>query len=150
VVVKRLSIFLDGTWNDPGTETNVSKLHSLVAAQGLDGADQKSYYDPGVGTKPLEKVLGGAVGLGLSLNVRQAYGWLLEHYVDNDEVYIFGFSRGAYTARSLGGLIAGCGLAKAGAPFDIDYLYSATSFARTQPNRFIGLAIFATSAASAP
>jgi uncharacterized protein (DUF2235 family) len=122
--MKRLSIFLDGTWNDPGSETNVSKLSKLVAAHSLDGVEQKTYYDPGVGTKPFEKVLGGAIGMGLSLNVRQAYGWLLENYVDDDEVYIFGFSRGAYTARSLGGLIAGCGLAKAGAPFDVDYLYN--------------------------
>jgi uncharacterized protein (DUF2235 family) len=55
--------------------------------------------------------------------VQEAYSWLLDNYVDGDEVYIIGFSRGAYTARSLGGLIAGCGLATPRAPFNVDYLY---------------------------
>ena len=121
--MKRLAIFLDGTWNDPGSETNVHKLYSAVAVEGADRVQQLTYYDPGVGTTKYQKILGGAVGLGLSENVRDAYSWLLQNYVDNDEVYVIGFSRGAYTARSLGGLIAGCGLARAGAPFGVDYLY---------------------------
>ncbi len=122
--MKRLSIFLDGTWNDPASETNVIRLSTLVAARGADGIEQvKPYYESGVGTKWYEKVRGGAVGMGLSRNVRDAYRWLLDYYRDGDEVYIFGFSRGAYSARSLGGLIAGCGLARADAPFDVDYLY---------------------------
>lgn len=95
--MKRLAIFLDGTWNDPGSETNVHKLYSAVAAQGTDGVQQLTYYDPGVGTTKYQKILGGAVGLGLSKNVRDAYSWLLQNYVDNDEVYVIGFSRGAYT-----------------------------------------------------
>jgi uncharacterized protein (DUF2235 family) len=122
--MKRLSIFLDGTWNDEGSHTNVYELAERVALTGADGVQQlKPYYDPGVGTKRLEKLRGGALGMGLSKNVRDAYSWLLKEYEDGDEVYIFGFSRGAYTARSLGGLIAGCGLAQRNAPFDVDYLY---------------------------
>src|SRR5687768_14597466 len=110
--MKRLSIFLDGTWNDEGSATNVHSLSQLVAAVGNDGIPQEKYYDSGVGTRWHNKVTGGALGRGLSENVRQAYAWLLKKYEDGDEVYIFGFSRGAYTARSLGGLIAGCGLAR--------------------------------------
>jgi uncharacterized protein (DUF2235 family) len=122
--MKRLSVFLDGTWNDPASDTNVYELCRRVAANGQDGTQQvKPHYDPGVGTKKFEKLRGGAVGMGLSGNVRAAYQWLLDNYVEGDEVYIFGFSRGAYTARSLGGLIAGCGLAMKGAPFDVQYLY---------------------------
>src|SRR5262245_59688939 len=118
--MKRLAIFLDGTWNDPSSRTNVVKLFDLVAPRGADDVVQKSYYDAGVGTKWYNKLRGGTVGAGLSKNVRQAYSWLLENYADGDEVYIFGFSRGAYTARSLGGLIAGCGLANRGAPFNVE------------------------------
>ncbi len=122
--MRRLSIFFDGTWNDPASNTNVWQLHKLVAARDARGIEQvEPYYDPGVGTKWKDKLLGGAVGLGLSQNVRDGYAWLREHYEDGDEVYIFGFSRGAYTARSLGGLIAGCGLARRDAPFDTTYLY---------------------------
>lgn len=121
--MKRLAIFFDGTWNDPVSETNVYKLYSSVSKQAPDGVQQIPKYDPGVGTPTFQKILGGTVGLGLSKNVKDAYSWLLQNYADKDEVYVFGFSRGAYTARSLGGLIAGCGLALPGAPFGIHYLY---------------------------
>ena len=122
--MKRLAIFLDGTWNDEGSQTNVYRLYESVAVPSPDGVVQDKYYDPGVGTTRLQKISGGALGKGLSKNVRQAYSWLLDRYEESDHVYIFGFSRGAYTARSLGGLIAGCGLAKHGAPFDVEYLYN--------------------------
>jgi len=121
--MKRLAVFLDGTWNDKGSRTNVHRLSELVAPRGTDGIAQELRYDPGVGTKWHNKLSGGTLGRGLSDNVRQAYSWLLKRYEDGDHVFIFGFSRGAYTARSLGGLIAGCGLRRNGAPFDVDYLY---------------------------
>jgi uncharacterized protein (DUF2235 family) len=57
-------------------------------------------------------------GSGLSLNVREAYQWLVEKYDDGDDVYMFGFSRGAYTARSLTGLIMKCGLLRPGRAHD--------------------------------
>ncbi len=122
--MKRLSIFLDGTWSNPASRTNVSTLCNAVAARGADGVQQvPPYYATGVGTHRWERIRGGAAGLGLSRTVRAAYAWLLQHYEDGDDVYLFGFSRGAYSARSLGGLIACCGLAKRGAPFGLDYLY---------------------------
>ena len=72
--------------------------------------DQHIYYDEGVGSHGWDSVLGGAIGLGLSYNVREAYCHLSQHYQDDVEIYIFGFSRGAYTARSLAGFIAASGL----------------------------------------
>lgn len=70
-----------------------------------DGSSQIVEYDAGVGTQWYDKASGGALGAGLSHNVRQAYKFLLENYKPGDEIYLFGFSRGAYTARSLCGFI---------------------------------------------
>jgi uncharacterized protein (DUF2235 family) len=122
--MKRLAIFYDGTWNDPADRTNVFLLKELVAHRAPDGTEQMRHYDPGVGTRWYDKLLGGSVGRGLSRNVRQGYEWLVRHHQDNDEIYIFGFSRGAYTARSLGGLIACCGLVRPGAPWTTEELYA--------------------------
>ncbi len=69
------------------------------------------FYDPGVGTDNLlDKISGGAFGIGLSKNVQDAYRFLVHNYADSDEIYLFGFSRGAYTVRSTAGLIRKCGL----------------------------------------
>ncbi len=105
--MKRLAVFLDGTWNEPDDRTNVTRLKELVVA---DDPDQLVEYWEGVGTKWTERIRGGAIGKGLSRNVRDAYRWLADHYEDGDLIFLFGFSRGAYTARSLAGLIAKCGL----------------------------------------
>ncbi len=106
-VKQRLVICLDGTWNKRDSGTNIYHLSNLIQeGEVADQWLQRIYYDPGVGTGVLDGVTGGAFGIGLSENVREAYDWLVEHYNDGDEVYIFGFSRGAFTARSLVGLIA--------------------------------------------
>ena len=68
-------------------------------------------------------MIGGAWAKGLSENVCQAYDWIVDHYDEGDEIFIFGFSRGAYTARSLAGLIAICGLLKPGGPLGVNQLY---------------------------
>ena len=120
---KRLALFLDGTWNTVESATNVSKLHDNVAARG-GGIEQLAYYDPGVGTGRFQWLRGGALGYGLSDNVVQAYHWLKDHYQNGDEIYIFGFSRGAYTARSLAGLIAKCGLLRSTAAIDAETLFA--------------------------
>ena len=88
--MKRLAIFLDGTWNDEGSQTNVHRLYESVSVPDtpVDGVMQDKYYDLGVGTKRLQKVSGGALGKGLSKNVQQAYSWLLKRYDDGDHVYI--------------------------------------------------------------
>jgi len=69
------------------------------------------YYHSGVGTSDaLDRFAGGAVGLGLSRNVRDGYAFLAANYCEEDEIFLFGFSRGAYTARSIAGLIGWVGL----------------------------------------
>lgn len=115
---KRLALFLDGTWNAVGTNTNVWRLRSLCADKDLDGRQQLRYYDTGV-----NGVIGGSWGKGLTEKVQEAYNWLVENYEDGDQIFIFGFSRGAHTARSLAGFISICGLLKAGGALGVDQLY---------------------------
>jgi uncharacterized protein (DUF2235 family) len=103
--------------------TNVWRLKSLCAASITDGLEQRIYYSPGVGTKFGQIVRGGIFGCGLNDEIIDAYQWLIEHYEPGDELFIFGFSRGAYTARSLSGLISKCGLLVAGAPLSVKQLY---------------------------
>ncbi len=117
----KLVICCDGTWNDPDEERHevVSPTNVAKVALGLaPGPDQVLHYEAGVGTYGDDHLLGGAFGLGLTRNVLNAYRFLAENYhesddgSDGDEIYIFGFSRGAYTARSLAGLIHNCGILK--------------------------------------
>lgn len=116
---KRLAVFLDGTWSSVDDNTNVWRLKSLCSASSTDGREQRAYYEVGV-----NGALGGLFGYGLDKNITDAYEWLIDHYNPEDEIFIFGFSRGAYTARSLAGLIAKCGLLKAGAPLGVKQLYN--------------------------
>lgn len=112
--MKRLALFCDGTWNDPDSDTNVSRLKTWVADQDEHGVTQQAKYILGVGVKAFERLSGGAVGKGLSANVLEGYRWLTENYDDGDEIYLFGFSRGAYTARSIAGIIVKYGLLRRG------------------------------------
>lgn len=107
-MAKRIVICCDGTWNtlkQPAT-TNVVKVAEAVEQRD----DQLVFYHAGVGTKTFERVLGGAFGFGLSRNVRDAYRFVVEHYEPGDELFVFGYSRGAYTARSTVGFIRNCGV----------------------------------------
>jgi uncharacterized protein (DUF2235 family) len=115
---KRLAVFLDGTWNSVATNTNVWRMRSLCAPAGKDGKPQLIYYSVGV-----NGFIGGAFGQGLDENIRLAYEWLIENYRDGDEIFIFGFSRGAYTARALAGLIAIDGLLQQGSPIGVNELF---------------------------
>ena len=116
---KRLVVFLDGTWNSIDSNTNVWRMRALCAAKGKDGKPQLVYYEVGV-----NGFLGGVFGQGLDENIRLAYEWLVENYNDGDEIFIFGFSRGAFTARSLAGLVALEGILKAGAPIGLTELFN--------------------------
>jgi uncharacterized protein (DUF2235 family) len=111
---KRLVVCTDGTWNDPvnGRATNVLKLARAVKRFDAKGVPQVVYYHPGVGTGTdfVDRLLGGATGFGISRNIRDAYGFLVLNYEPGDEIFLFGFSRGAYTARSLAGLIRNSGI----------------------------------------
>lgn len=121
---KRLALFLDGTWNRSGDNTSVWRLRSLCAPKDRHGKPQLIYYDSGVGTQFGEKISGGMFGAGIDENVQAAYQWLVENYSDGDEIFIFGFSRGAFTARSLAGMISICGLLKPGTPLGVGQLYT--------------------------
>lgn len=117
--MKRLVVFCDGTWNTPEQEhlgrpspTNVVKLRNCVAETDSEGVEQRVYYHPGVGTQGnfIKRAIGGAWGDGLGRNVQSAYHWLSRNYLPDDQVLLFGFSRGAYTVRSLAGMMGSCGL----------------------------------------
>ena len=109
---KRLVLCCDGTWNSPDQKspTNVTKLALAVAPTDADGREQRTFYHPGVGTNRWERLRGGAFGFGLSRNVRDAYRFLVENFEPGDELFFFGFSRGAYTARSTAGFVRNCGI----------------------------------------
>lgn len=116
--MKRLVICCDGTWNTPEQEdrgelapTNVARLRNCVAPAD-DDTEQLVYYHPGVGTEgsKLKQLAGGAWGAGLGKNIQSAYHWLCHRYETGDEIYLFGFSRGAFTVRSLAGMVGACGL----------------------------------------
>jgi hypothetical protein len=109
--MRHLIVCCDGTWNTPedASVTNVRRLYNALADSDPTGNCQLFYYQPGVGTLR-NRLLGGGAGLGLSDNVIKAYHWLTTRYEPEDRISLFGFSRGAYTARSLAGMISACGL----------------------------------------
>jgi uncharacterized protein (DUF2235 family) len=108
---QRLALFFDGTWDRYSQRTNVVRLHEAVVDGMADGrVRQYSRYFPGVGTDLYNFIGGGFFGIGLDEKIKEGYAELIDHYHEGDEIYLFGFSRGAYTARSLAGLIRKCGL----------------------------------------
>lgn len=117
--MKRIVVCCDGTWNtaDQADEngrpcpTNVVRLAYRVAKHDGAGVTQVVYYDQGVGTGNwVDKVSGGAIGAGLEDNIHDAYRFLIANYERGDELFVFGFSRGAFTARSLVGMVRKCGI----------------------------------------
>ncbi|MCP3711422.1 DUF2235 domain-containing protein [Paraburkholderia sp. CNPSo 3274] len=133
---KNIVLCLDGTWNGPNpqnrtgglTPTNVEKLFEnlkgsaplgpndneleIAAPESAGEPAQVAKYIHGVGNgdNPLDKVAGGAVGLGLIARIVRGYTYLSRQYQPGDKIYIVGFSRGAYTARSLAGFVTNKGL----------------------------------------
>ena len=115
--MKRIIICSDGTWNRPETlknkipPTNVLKLARGIAPKDNAGVKQVVFYDWGIGSYH-DSVSGGAFGKGLEKNVMDGYRFLIHNYEPGDEIYLFGFSRGAYTVRSLCGLLNNCHILK--------------------------------------
>lgn len=108
---RKLAVFMDGTRNTAEDSTNIRNLYKMAVGQACKGKPIIPYYDKGVGThRFFDPLFGGAYGTGADLNIRQAYQFLSQTYKEGDEVYIFGFSRGAFTARSLNGFIEFAGL----------------------------------------
>ena len=116
--MKRLVVCFDGTWNSADSrraETNVARIARAVRANSeTEGVPQLTLYLRGVGSTgiALQKLLGGATGEGLDDNICSGYMFLAQNYVPRDKIYLFGFSRGAFTARSLAGFVSSCGLLK--------------------------------------
>src|SRR3954453_13848399 len=115
--MKRLVVCCDGTWNRPdqtkqdvAAPTNVAKISLALAEEEDAGNPQVLHYEPGVGTRRGERILGGGFGVGLSRNVQDCFRFLIDNYEPGDRLYFFGFSRGAYTARSTVGLIRNSGI----------------------------------------
>ncbi|TXS91275.1 DUF2235 domain-containing protein [Parahaliea maris] len=117
---RNLLVSFDGTWNTPddngdidgNTNTNVRLFYEACAATTQQGRTQLKWYDKGVGTRWYNRLAGGVFGVGLSRNLVQGYTWLVDNYQDGDDIFIIGFSRGAYTARSLVGFLRNAGLIK--------------------------------------
>jgi uncharacterized protein (DUF2235 family) len=119
---KTICIFSDGTGQGgmarAKTNTNVFTLYQ--AAKSADPARQFAFYDPGLGSQKdgaevgwgrwLQNLVSQATGLGISRNIKDCYGALLKVFEPGDRVFLFGFSRGAYTVRSLGGVLKLCGV----------------------------------------
>ncbi|PVB61237.1 DUF2235 domain-containing protein [Labrenzia sp. 011] len=114
-----LVVCCDGTWATPDNmddgipaPTNVVKIHAAISGKDASGVPQETYYHAGVGTEGgwWRRLLGGGIGAGLDRNIKSAYRWLAGIYQPGDRLFLFGFSRGAYTVRSLAGMISACGL----------------------------------------
>jgi len=130
---KRIVICCDGTWNTPEQPTNVVKLLRSIKPFSDDGKHQVVFYDQGVGTyNPVDKLIGGAFGKGLEQNVLDAYRFIAHNYQAGDELYCFGFSRGAYTARALGGMLHSIGLLP---KEELQNLPAAYKYYRTPPHK---------------
>jgi uncharacterized protein (DUF2235 family) len=125
----RIAVFCDGTWNSPHIpeRTSVFKIYEAVESDFDKG--QLTAYFAGIGTDspfdgPVKSFLntwgGGAFGWGLDSKVKLAYQFLAQAYREGDEIYLFGFSRGAFTARSVAGMIRKCGIVKDTSPDGIN------------------------------
>ena len=124
--MKHLIVCCDGTWQSlvQDTPTNVARLAMHLAPTAADGRAQIVYYDSGVGAgldvsgagllggvaDRVTRLLGGAAGHGVEAKIFAAYRFLASNYVAGDAIYVFGFSRGAFIARSLCGMIYASGL----------------------------------------
>lgn len=110
--MKRIVICSDGTWGSPmsPTPSNVVKAARAVLPVSSESVEQVVFYDWGIGTEVGQALTGGILGRGIDKNICDAYRFLIHNYSEGDEIYLFGFSRGAYTVRSLVGLIRNCGV----------------------------------------
>ena len=109
-IIRNLVFYADGTWNDADIAsklTNVHLLSILAPSMSGDGVPQLVKYQEGVGASGniISRLLEGGIGTTLDDKIKEAYSWLADNYRLGDRIFLFGFSRGAYTVRSLVGLI---------------------------------------------
>ena len=115
MIMKRLIVCCDGTWQNLSSDypTNIVKIAQGIKPLAEDKTPQIVFYDEGVGTgNKADRIIGGVFGKGIDKNIQDAYRFLCLNYEQGDEIYLYGFSRGAYTVRSLVGLIYCSGLLK--------------------------------------
>ena len=116
-MTKRLVICADGTWNRPEEDlqkdvpTNVLRLARAIRPLAGDGLPQHVFYDWGIGSYH-NAIIGGVTGQGIHKNIMDAYRYIVQNFTPGTDIYLFGFSRGAYTVRCLCGLINNCGILK--------------------------------------
>lgn len=115
---RNIVICCDGTNNEiAGNQTNVLRLYRMM----IRNAEQVTFYDAGVGTnadptsqwpwrRAIRKHLDGGIGISIRENVLDAYRFLINQYKEGDKIFLFGFSRGAYTVRAVAAMIMRCGL----------------------------------------
>ncbi len=137
--MKRIITCSDGTWDKPEIDkegrliqSNVQKIFQLIEKTDHAGnTPQIKFYDEGVGSEGSEiiKIIEGGTGLGLDEKILDAYKFIVWNFEPGDELYLFGFSRGAYTARSLAGLIRCCGIVKS---YDLMLITQAFSIYRNR------------------
>jgi uncharacterized protein (DUF2235 family) len=143
-VGKNVVVCLDGTNNKirAAANTNVVRLFDVLDLR--DPSVQVAYYDPGVGTfsspaawtpvaRQVSRVAGLAFGAGLRQNLGEAYTYLMSAYEPGDRLFVFGFSRGAYTARALTGMLEVFGLFRRGSENLVPYAVS--EYAKQEPRR---------------
>jgi uncharacterized protein (DUF2235 family) len=113
-MAKRLVFCFDGTWNRLSADvpTNVAFVAQMVRPVARDGTPQIVYYDEGIGANTWfgRRIYEGATGKGMERKLREAYRFLIFNYERGDEIFAFGFSRGAFTARSFIGFIRHAGI----------------------------------------
>ena len=132
--MKRIVICADGTWNerdqvDKKTNkrrpTNVTKVARAIRPRDSKGVDQVVIYHDGVGTSGgLDKFSGGAFGRGIEDNIRSLYRSILYNFEQGDELFFFGFSRGAFTVRTLAGFMNGVGLVAKDGDYYLPEIYA--------------------------
>lgn len=116
-MTQRLVICADGTWNRPEEDlqkdvpTNVLRMARAIRPMAEDGLPQHVFYDWGIGSYH-NAVIGGVTGQGIHKNIMDAYRYIVQNFTPGTDIYLFGFSRGAYTVRCLCGLINNCGILK--------------------------------------
>jgi len=128
-MAKNILVFSDGTGQDGGVRpdqvlSNIYKLYRVCRvgpASAIDPKDQIAFYDPGLGTdttatgwtrivRGFQKLLSSVTGRGIAINIADCYEFIINHYEPGDRIYLFGFSRGAYTVRSVANLLMLCGV----------------------------------------
>lgn len=115
--MKRIILCADGTWNKPEKDlnedfpTNVLKVARAISPNANDKTKQVVFYDWGLGSYHAS-IAGGGFGKGINKNIMDNYRFIVQNYDPGDELFFFGFSRGAYTVRSLAGLINNCSILK--------------------------------------